>query len=101
MRIVAITTLQAFWDKHPDAKVPLQAWYALASRAGWRSPSEIKAAYRNASFIANERVVFNIKGNDYRLVVGVAYNTNLLFVKFIGTHKAYDAIDAETVEPEW
>jgi mRNA interferase HigB len=97
MRIVAITTLQAFWDKHPDAKVPLQAWYALASRAGWRSPSEIKAAYRNASFIANERVVFNIKGNDYRLVVLVRYDKGLLFVKFVGTHAQYDKIDASTV----
>ncbi len=83
IRIVAITTLQAFWDKHPDAKVPLQAWYALASRAGWRSPSEIKAAYRNASFIANERVVFNIKGNDYRLVVLVRYGQGLMFIRFV------------------
>jgi mRNA interferase HigB len=97
MRIVAITTLQAFWDKHPDAKVPLQAWYALASRAGWRSPSEIKAAYRNASFIANERVVFNIKGNDYRLVVLVRYDKGLLFVKFVGTHAQYDKIDVSIV----
>ena len=97
MRIVAITTLQAFWDKHPDAKVPLQAWYALASRARWRSPSEIKAAYRNASFIANERVVFNIKGNDYRLVVMVRYDKGLMFIRFVGTHGQYDKIDVLTV----
>ena len=97
MLIAAITTLQAFWEKHPDAKAPLQAWYALASRAGWKSPSDIKAAYRHASFIANERVVFNIKGNDYRLVVLVRYDKGLLFVKFVGTHAQYDKIDASTV----
>jgi mRNA interferase HigB len=98
MRIVAITTLQAFWDKHPDAKAPLQAWYALASRAGWRTSSEIKAAYRNASFIANERVVFNIKGNDYRLVVAVDFEKSIVWIKWIGTHKDYDRIDVKEVD---
>ena len=82
MRIVVITTLQAFWAKHPEAKVPLQAWYALASRAKWKSPADIKEAYRNASFIANERVVFNIKGNDYRLFVLVRYGQGLMFIRF-------------------
>jgi mRNA interferase HigB len=73
------------------------AWYALASRSQWRSPSDIKEAYRNASFTANNRVVFNIKGNDYRLVVLVRYDKGLLFVKFVGTHAQYDKIDASTV----
>jgi mRNA interferase HigB len=97
MRIVAITTLQAFWAKHPEAKVPLQAWYALASRAKWKSPADIKEAYRNASFIANERVVFNIKGNDYRLVVLVRYGQGLMFIRFVGTHAQYDKIDATKI----
>lgn len=97
MRIVAITTLQAFWAKHPDAKVPLQAWYALASRAKWKSPADIKEAYRNASFIANERVVFNIKGNDYRLVVLVRYGQGLMFIRFVGTHAQYNKIDATKI----
>jgi len=97
MRIVAITTLQAFWEKHPDAKAPLQAWYALASRAGWKSPSDIKAAYRYAPFIANERVVFNIKGNDYRLVVLVRYRQGLMFIRFIGSHSQYNKIDVSTI----
>ncbi len=97
MRIVAITTLQAFWTKHPDAKVPLQAWYALASRAKWKSPADIKEAYRNASFIANERVVFNIKGNDYRVVVLVRYGQGLMFIRFVGTHAQYDKIDATKI----
>ncbi len=94
MRVSAISTLRAFWSKHSDAQTPLMAWYALASRSQWRSPSDIKKAYRNASFTANNRVVFNIKGNDYRLVVLVRYDKGLLFVKFVGTHAQYDKIDA-------
>jgi mRNA interferase HigB len=97
MRIVDIKRLQAFWEKHPDAKVPLQAWYALASRAGWKSPIDIKAAYRNASFIANERVVFNIKGNDYRLVVLVRYRQGLMFIRFVGSNSQYNKIDVSTI----
>ena len=97
MRVIAISTLRAFWTKHSDAQTPLMAWYALASRSQWRSPSDIKEAYRNASFTANNRVVFNIKGNDYRLVVLVRYDKVLLFVKFVGTHAQYDKIDASTV----
>ena len=97
MRVIAISTLRAFWSKHSDAQTPLMAWYALASRSQWRSPSDIKEAYRNASFTANNRVVFNIKGNDYRLVVLARYDKGLLFVKFVGTHAQYDKIDASTV----
>ena len=97
MRVIAISTLRAFWSKHSDAQTPLMAWYALASRSQWRSPSDIKEAYRNARFTANNRVVFNIKGNDYRLVVLARYDKGLLFVKFVGTHAQYDKIDASTV----
>jgi mRNA interferase HigB len=97
VQIVAITTLQTFWEKHPDAKVSLQAWYALASRAGWKSPSDIKAAYRNATFVANERVVFNIKGNDYRLVALIRYRQGLMFIRFIGSHSQYNNIDVSTI----
>jgi mRNA interferase HigB len=97
MRIIALSTLRSFWIKHPDAPTPLKAWYALASRSHWKSPFDIKEAYRNASFTANNRVVFNIKGNDYRLVVMVRYDKGLMFVKFVGTHSQYDKIDAVTV----
>lgn len=97
MRIIALSTLHAFWIKHPDAQTPLKAWYALASRSHWKSPSDIKEAYRNASSTANNRVVFNIKGNDYRLVVMVRYDKGLMFVKFAGTHSQYDKIDAVNV----
>ena len=97
MRVIAVSTLRDFWEKHPQAEMPLRAWYAEASRANWKSPAAIKAAHRNASFLGNNRVVFNIKGNDYRLVVAVHYNTGIMFIRFVGTHAQYDAIDAEEV----
>jgi len=97
MRIIALGALREFWKAHRDAEIPLRSWYALASRADWRAPADIKAAYRNASFVANNRVVFNIKGNDYRLVVAVHYNRRMMFVRFIGTHREYDRIDAVTI----
>ena len=97
MRVIALSTLREFWQGHPDTEVPLRAWYALASRAIWRTPADIKAAYRNASFTANNRVVFNIKGNDYRLVTAVRYDHGLMYVRFIGTHRQYDKIDVESI----
>ncbi len=97
MRIIALGTLRAFWKKHPNAEIPLRSWYAQASCADWRSPTDIKLAYRNASLVANSRVVFNIKGNDYRLVVAVHYNRRMMFVRFVGTHRDYDRIDAATI----
>ena len=97
MRIIALRTLREFWNRRPDAEIPLRSWYALASRARWRSPADVKAAYRNASFVANDRVVFNIKGNDYRLIVAVRYNRQLMFIRFIGSHRDYDRVDAATI----
>lgn len=100
MRVIAISTLKEFWEQplHRDAEQPLKAWFEEASRAQWQQPSDIKEQYRSASILKNRRVVFNIKGNDYRLVVAIAYQLQLVYVKFIGTHKAYDEIDAETIE---
>ncbi len=97
MRIIALSTLRAFWEKHATAEAPLRSWYALASRADWKTPADIKAAYRNASFTANRRVVFNIKGNDYRLVVAIRYDRGLMYVRFVGSHRQYDQIDVETI----
>ncbi len=97
MRIIAVGTLKAFWTKHPLAETPLRAWYAEASRANWSTPAEIKAAYRDASFIGNKRVIFNIKGNDYRLVVAVHYDKTRMFIRFVGTHSEYDKINAKTI----
>lgn len=98
MRVIAVSALRTFWERHPDAEQPLKAWYEEARNASWTRPADIKERYRSASVLKNRRVVFNIKGNDYRLIVAVAYKTQILYVKFVGTHKAYDAIDAETVE---
>jgi mRNA interferase HigB len=93
MRIIALSTLRVFWIKHPNAEIPLRSWYALASRAQWKSPAEIKEAFRNASFTGNNRVIFNVKGNDYRLVAMVRYDKGLIFIRFIGTQIEYDKID--------
>jgi mRNA interferase HigB len=97
MRIISRKTLKEFWSQHPDARQPLQAWYEDAKHAAWRSPADIKNNYRNASFLANNRVVFNIKGNDYRLIVSVQYAHGILYIRFIGTHREYDRIDAATI----
>lgn len=98
MRVIAISTLRAFWKQHPEAEQPLKAWYEEASHAHWTQPSDIKDQYRSASILKYRRVVFNIKGNDYRLIVAVAYQLQIVYVKFIGTHKEYDAVDAETID---
>ncbi len=97
MRIIAKRRLREFWEKFPDSEQPLLSWYQEARAANWRQPSDIKAMYRNASIVANNRVVFNIKGNDYRLIVAFDYPRSIGFIKFIGTHEAYDQIDAGTV----
>jgi mRNA interferase HigB len=97
MRIIARSTLRTFWDKNPDSEQPLKAWFSEASYASWQSPSDIKSLYRNASIVANNRVVFNIKGNDYRLIVHVRYDISIIFIRFIGTHKEYDKVDAATI----
>lgn len=97
MRIIALGTLREFWIKHPDAQEPLGAWYAIVSRVHWTSPAEVKSAYRSASFVAGNRVVFNIKGNDYRLVVAMHYNRQIAYIRFVGTHRQYDQIDASNV----
>jgi len=100
MRIIAVSHLREFWEKNPDAEQALKAWVDEVKKASWSQPADIKAHYRSASVLKNRRVVFNIKGNDYRLVVSIAYRVGIVFVKFIGTHRQYDAIDAETVEME-
>ena len=97
MKILALRSLREFWTQHPQAEIPLRSWYAEASKAEWRTPADIKAAHRAASFLPHQRIVFNIKGNDYRLVVAVRYTQQLMFVRFIGTHADYDRIDATTI----
>lgn len=100
MKIISVKTLRDFWAENPDAEQPLRAWVDEAAKADWKSPADIKAQYRTASILKNRRVVFNIKGNHYRLIVAIAYQRGWVFVKFIGNHKEYDAIDADTIELE-
>ncbi len=100
MRVIAISTLRQFWQRHPDAEQPLKAWHDEVTQAAWTQPADIKAQYRSASILKNRRVVFNIKGNDYRLIVAIAYRLGIVYVKFIGTHTEYDKLDAETAEME-
>ncbi|MDE0690105.1 MAG: type II toxin-antitoxin system HigB family toxin [Candidatus Poribacteria bacterium] len=97
MRIISRRVLREFWARHPNAEGSLQAWYANVKRAKWRTPSEVKAIYRNASFIGNNRVVFNIKGNSYRLVAAINYQYGIVYVRFVGTHQAYNRINAATI----
>jgi mRNA interferase HigB len=98
MKIVAVATLRSFWKRHPDSEQPLKAWYDEAKHANWTTPQSIRSRYASASFVGRNRVVFNIKGNDYRLVVAVAYRFRAVYIKFVGTHAQYDRIDAATVE---
>ena len=97
MRIISRRTLREFWAKYPDAEQSLRAWYTNTQQANWQAPTDIKRDYRNASFIANNRVVFNIKGNQYRLIVAVKYEYNIVYIRFVGTHQAYDKVDASTI----
>ena len=100
MKIVSVKILKAFWEQHPETEQHLKAWVDEVRHANWQQPADIKAKYRNASVLKNRRVVFNIKGNEYRLIVAIAYRFSAVYVKFIGTHKEYDAVQAETIELE-
>ncbi|MBI2968802.1 MAG: type II toxin-antitoxin system HigB family toxin [Bacteroidetes bacterium] len=97
MRIIAKRALREFWEKHHDAEIPLKTWHKIVEKQKWVNTYEIKKLFGNASIIGNNRVVFNIKGNDYRLVVYVAFKMQKLFIRFIGTHNQYNKIDAETI----
>lgn len=97
MRILALKTLRLFWEQHPDARQALQAWYRDAKRATWNTPADIRNVYRSASMVGNNRVVFNIRGNQYRLVVAINYTSGILYIRFIGTHHDYDQVDVATI----
>lgn len=97
VRIIARRTLREFWECHPDAEQPLRAWYHDARRADWRGPSDLKRIYKNASIVGGNRVVFDIKGNKYRLVVAINYPYRMCYIRFIGTHQVYDRIDVTSV----
>ncbi|MES2764499.1 MAG: type II toxin-antitoxin system HigB family toxin [Bacteroidota bacterium] len=99
MRIIAKSTLREFWENpnYRDSEQALRTWYEDALEAEWQNPNDIKAQYGNASIVGKNRVVFNIAGNKYRLIVLALYRKQILYVRFIGTHKEYDKINAETI----
>jgi mRNA interferase HigB len=100
MRVISKRTLVQFWENnsnYEDARAPLESWYQEAKQAKWSSPTEIKAKYRSASILKGGRVIFNIAGNKYRLVVAINFDTQIIYIRFIGTHKQYDTIDPETI----
>ena len=97
MRIIARKTLRDFWETHPDTEQPLRAWFHDTKLADWTGPADIRAVYASASFLANNRVVFNIRGNRYRLIVAINYDYRVVYIRFIGTHAEYDQIDAATI----
>ena len=97
MRIIAKKTLREFWKRHPDAERPLLAWYREVKKEDWEIPASIKEKYRNASIIGGNRAVFDIKGNNYRLVTEIDYAHRLVRIRFIGTHNQYAGIDAKRI----
>ncbi|HHN48843.1 MAG TPA: type II toxin-antitoxin system HigB family toxin [Bacteroidales bacterium] len=99
MRIIAFRTLREFWEKpeYADSEISLRSWYHEAKNACWSGPGDLKQQYRNASIVGDGRVVFNIKGNTYRLVVSIDFEFQAIFIRFIGTHKQYNKINAKTI----
>lgn len=97
MRVIAVKTLRSFWGKFPQSKQALLAWYEEMEEGNWDNPNQLKAQYRNASVLSNKRVVFNIHGNTYRLIVDIEYRLKIVFVVWFGTHAQYDKIDANSI----
>ena len=97
MRIIAKGTLREFWLKHADSEQALKAWYQETNNSTWNHPNDIKAEYPSASILADNRMVFNIKGNRYRLIVKINYSYQMVWIRFIRTHAEYDKIDATSI----
>jgi mRNA interferase HigB len=97
VRVISKKILREFWEKHVDSTQQLKSWFQETSVADWKSPKQIKKDYPSASFLADNRVVFNIKGNKYRLVVRINYEYSMVWIRFIGTHAEYDKIDSTKI----
>lgn len=98
MRVIAVKTLKQFWEENPEAEQALLAWYEEVEKADWDTPNELKMQFGNASLLGGKRVVFNIHGNTFRLVVDIEFKFKIVFIVWLGTHKQYDNIDAKTVK---
>jgi mRNA interferase HigB len=97
MRVIAVKTLRIFWEKHADACGPLEAWLEHVKRSNWINPSDLQKNYGADAVLPNNRAVFNIKGNHYRLIVQIHYKSSICFIRFIGTHAEYDKVDVRKV----
>lgn len=97
MRLLTLRTVKMFWGKHADARIALQVWVKTVEKEQWACFNDVRKTFRSADVLPENRVVFNIKGNEYRIVVKIHYNTKFMYVRFIGTHAEYDKINAETI----
>ena len=97
MRVIAANTIKDYWEEHPDSEPSLKAWLQEVEQSNWKTPHELKQKYRHASILTGKRVVFNIGGNNFRLIVDIEYRLKIVFVVWFGTHSQYDLIDAKTV----
>ena len=97
MRIIANRTLRDYWESHPNAEEPLRSWYRTVKGEDWDTPAKVKARFPKASIVGDNRAVFNIRGNHYRLIVEINYPYRTVYVRFVGTHAEYDRIDAREV----
>jgi mRNA interferase HigB len=97
LRVIARKILRDFWEKHKDCEQQLKSWFSEAEKATWENPNQIKIAYPSASILNDNRIVFNIKGNNYRLIVKISYDYQMVWIRFIGTHTDYDKINANTI----
>ena len=97
MRIIAKRTIREFWEKYPDAEEALRTWYCESSRGRWHDPNHLKTHFGHARILGANRVIFNICGNKYRLITEINYTRGWLFIRFIGTHSAYDKIDPKKI----
>ncbi len=97
LRVIAVKILREFWGIHSDCEQQLKSWYREASIATWQNPNEIKEEYPSASILSENRIVFNIKGNNYRLIVKINFEYEMIWIRFIGTHAEYDKINANTI----
>ncbi|MEO5914329.1 MAG: type II toxin-antitoxin system HigB family toxin [Luteolibacter sp.] len=97
MRIIEVKTLREFWTTHADAEQALKSWFKEATATRWNGPNDIKQHYPSADILPGNRIIFNIKGNTYRLIVKMHYNTGIVYIRFVGTHAEYDKINAATI----
>lgn len=97
MRVIAKRTLVKFWERNKEAEQPLLAWHDIVKEANWKNFNDVKTVFKNSSIVGNDRLVFNIKGNDYRLVVKADFKWRVFYIRFIGTHKEYDKLDIKNI----